>query len=496
MAVLSKPDAKPDARFFRQMLSGHSLLGLTAAFLMYVICVSGTLAVFYKEFWRWEQATATVETMEVNGNRIERAVQNALDELGTTPDSIGIDMPTSDWPRMAISYGDQRRHVALDGSLEGDVQRPWMSFLARLHFALNLPLELGVVIVGIFGVLLTALVVSGFLAHPGILRDAFAWRLHRSRQLQQTDLHNRLSVWAAPFHLLIAITGAILGLAGAISLVSALLLPADESAPAAAEEPASLQRSEAQPLPDFDAIWANFTTRFPDDGVFYLTLTDPMTASQRVELSAIKPDRLYWSQGYQYAADGSFLGAVGGAQASVGGQMQSSLYRLHFGHFGGMPVKILFLLLGATTCVVTATGVNIWLAKRRQRKLPADTIDRLWQVSLWGTLALIPFSAALSLAMAIPPVPVFWAGMLLMALVAWKSGTPAQWAAYLKLASALATFAVPLVHSVRFGSAAWQGGGLVINLLWLALALAWSLFYLLTVDRNIPRLSAGDVAGH
>ncbi|WP_339856751.1 PepSY-associated TM helix domain-containing protein [Pseudohongiella acticola] len=470
---------KPNANFFRQMLSGHSVMGLTAAFLMYVICVSGTLAVFYKEFWRWEQPTATAETMEVNGQRIEQALRNAIADLGTDPDadlgeapaSIGMDMPTSDWPRMSISYGEHRRYVAADGSLLGDVERPWTSFLARLHFALNLPLELGVVIVGIFGVLLMALIVSGFLAHPGILRDAFSLRLARSRQLQQTDLHNRLSVWAAPFHLIIAITGAILGLAGAISLATALLTSPDAGDPVPADQGSGTQVATATAaLPDFDTIWRSFSTRSPNDQVFYLTVYQPASSQQRVELNAIRPDRLFWSQSHHYAANGEYQGPGGGDAASIGGQMQASLYRLHFGHFGGMPVKIMFLLLGTALCVVTVTGVNIWLSKRRQRKLPTDTIDRLWQVSVWGTLLLLSLSAVLQLALGIPPIPVFWFGMLVLVAIAWRRGTPTLWAWRLRQLGGLVTALVPLVHTLRYGQAAWQGGSLSINLVWLALA--------------------------
>ena len=83
---------------------------------MYVICLSGTFDVFFKEFWRWEQPTIA-ESMEVSGERIEQAVRNAMAEHNEPLPFIGLDMPTSDWPRMVISYDGQRRHVAQDGAL-------------------------------------------------------------------------------------------------------------------------------------------------------------------------------------------------------------------------------------------------------------------------------------------------------------------------------------------------------------------------------------------
>src|SRR5262245_4005568 len=37
------------------MLAGHSALGLAFAWLIYVVCLSATVAVFANEFKRWEQ---------------------------------------------------------------------------------------------------------------------------------------------------------------------------------------------------------------------------------------------------------------------------------------------------------------------------------------------------------------------------------------------------------------------------------------------------------
>ena len=462
------------------MLSGHSVLGLTAAFLMYVICLSGTFDVFFKEFWRWEQPTIA-ESMEVSGERIEQAVRNAMAEHNEPLPFIGLDMPTSDWPRMVISYDGQRRHVAQDGALIEPVDRSWAFFMARLHFALNLPLQLGIVIVGIFGVVLTALIISGFLAHPGILRDAFSFRMNRSRQLQQTDLHNRLSVWGAPFHFIIAVTGAILGLSGMVTLAASLFsTPAPDSASVIPETPATvIQRDEQQtavPLPDFASIWADFTERAPDDQVFYLSLYDIATPEQRVIVNAIRPDRLYWSNNHLYSTEGQYLETTNGDNASLAGKVQSSLFRLHFGHFGGIPVKIMFLLLGTALCVITASGVNIWLAKRRQRKLPAEAIDRVWQVAVWGTLGLIPLSAVLYLILNVPPVPVFWIGLAVLAIVAWRAGTAAIWSSRLRAAAWALSLTVPIIHTLYYGQASWMGGSLIINLLWVSIAAGVALF--------------------
>ena len=85
--------------------------------------------------------------------------------------------------------------------------------MIELHYYLHLPRSFGMQIVAIFGVFLFAMSVSGFLAHPNIFKDAFSFRKKRSARLKMVDLHNRLSVWTAPFHLSNSLTGAMIGLA-------------------------------------------------------------------------------------------------------------------------------------------------------------------------------------------------------------------------------------------------------------------------------------------
>ncbi|MGH8167919.1 MAG: PepSY domain-containing protein, partial [Woeseiaceae bacterium] len=45
----------PSSLLVRKSLSAHSWLGIMVGGLMYLVCLSGTLAVFSEEFERWEQ---------------------------------------------------------------------------------------------------------------------------------------------------------------------------------------------------------------------------------------------------------------------------------------------------------------------------------------------------------------------------------------------------------------------------------------------------------
>ena len=55
--VETRPRKRPllAPAFVRAVLAGHSALGLAFAAVIYVVCLSGTLAVFIHDFQRWEQ---------------------------------------------------------------------------------------------------------------------------------------------------------------------------------------------------------------------------------------------------------------------------------------------------------------------------------------------------------------------------------------------------------------------------------------------------------
>ncbi|WP_293408780.1 hypothetical protein [Phenylobacterium sp.] len=57
--------------------------------------------------------------------------------------------------------------------------------------------------------------------------------------------------------------------------------------------------------------------------------------------------------------------------STLGEQILGVLVVLHFGWFGGWPIKVAYGLLGAGRTAVTAPSVAIWLARRRDKGRPA-----------------------------------------------------------------------------------------------------------------------------
>lgn len=205
--------------FVRSMLGSHSILGLTCAALLYLVCVSGTLAVFYPQMERWGQADVP-ESRTFDTAAVDAAAAAALARETQPPVHLFIALPTDDVPRTSVEVGETRGFVSANGTLGEPVDHQWTHFLVDLHYALSLPDLLGLALVGIIGIIMTAMIISGLLAHPNIFKDAFSFRIGGPRRLQQVDIHNRLSVWTSPFQLAIALTGAFIGLSQVFGLSS------------------------------------------------------------------------------------------------------------------------------------------------------------------------------------------------------------------------------------------------------------------------------------
>ncbi len=462
------------ADFVRKMLAGHSALGLTAAAVIYVICLSGTVAVFYQELERWEQPNAP-EFLEYTGDSVNRAATQimAVVTQRTPDDNLYVSLPTHDFPRMVVSIGETGRLANESGALQQDVAHDWTHFLLHLHIYLHLDGIVGLTLVGIAGAMLFALIASGLLAHPNIFKDAFFLRWGGSPRLAQTDLHNRLSVWGAPFHLAISITGAYIGLSSVVLLlVAAAFYSGDEDAAGAALYGPSATLDEApNALPDLAAALANVRRAQPTLQPTFIVVEHPGTRGQRVVINADVPRRLVYAERFELDPSG-IAQRRGLANGPIGKQIYASVYPVHFGSFGGLPIKIAYLLMGLALSVVTVTGVNIWLEKRRQMRRPAPRVENLWAAVTWGVPIAISASAVLKIAVGLPPTQVFWVVALSCAVASYWALERDRWSRILRDVCAVCFALVPIVHIARFGNDAFSPGALVINLMWTLFAIA------------------------
>lgn len=450
-------------------LNAHSWVGLFLGTLLFLVCLSGTIAVFHLEFERWEQPH--IQEMErVNPDAVDAALKNFLAEHPEETHHLFIVFPTSGIPRFVV----ENDHVAYFADEAGElIEEESVSFtrmLVDLHLSLNLPQSWGMILVSALGAIICTLVFTGIIAHKRISKDAFKLRTGGNGQQYQIDLHNRFGLWAAPFHLIIGVTGAYFGLAGVLLvLVSQLYFGGDQDAIVNKIFTPDPVVENGETFPQVGATYAQMADIAPDSKIIFTTVHEVGTADQFIEIYAHVPGKMGYSENYRFDSEGRYLGTAGYSDGHWGKQLLWSMYRLHFGDFAGLPSKALYFVLGIMLTMLCVTGVEIWLAKKAHPPL----LTRLWYALVWGSVSALALTAIVDMLSTLPLFAVFW-GLMVFNLVATLSTQRLNQSAWLHI-SAVSVLLLLVVYLINHGSGFLTVAALQLNIP-MALFAAWAMW--------------------
>lgn len=438
----------------KRALSGHASIGLLAGALIYLIAITGCIIVVHDRWQRWEQPNIA-ESPVLAPAAAQASIGAALAQERESPKTahLFIRMPTPDLPRAVVTTDNKAWYVDGQGRVAGREAHSWTEFVMALHIHLTLPIIWGMIAVGALGVALAALLVTGVLAHPRIIKDAFRLRTRHDPQLARADWHNRLGVWTLPFTLAVTLTGAFIGLS--YVGVGALAGSTDHERTDAVyakifgEEPE--HDAAPAPLPNVARALATVQARWPDTFPTYVVVHDPMTRGQFVQIIAEHPRRLIYGEAYSFDGAGNYIGKVGIADGATGRQAFGSVYKLHFGDYGGLPVELAYIAFGLALCVITSTGITLWLRKRERKGNDSRRLTACWSVVIWG----IPLALVLTAWLRgiggpdVPLVATFWLALALgLALAAFRPASVTD--ARLRNALAVALVATAAAHWAAF----------------------------------------------
>lgn len=478
---------KVPAGFVRSVLAGHSALGLAFAALIYLVCFSGSVAVFAREFQRWEQADVP-PMATASPAAIQAVMVEAVRRAGPGVEHVYITPPTVDLPHLGVVTevhgGAHQAFVAdADGRLTTTGEPVWTQFMTTLHINLHLPQTWGMFVVGLTGVALLSSLISGVLAHPRVFKDAFHLRWGGSKRLQEADLHNRLGVWALPFHVIVSLTGALLGLTTIIVGVLAMAMFQGDTAKAYALflPPIVDDPRPASSLPNLVAALESAQRLSPGSSPNFVGLEHPTEMGQAVLVNASQPNRLVAADAFYFDGKGQLLDASQTTETNLGEKILGSLGPLHFGWYGGILLKIAYGLLGLALTSVTSSGVAIWLARRRDKGRPAPRWERIWTATVWSQPVAFAASAFVTVGFGAGTeiVPLLtWIGMTLAIVSLAVLLPPRRLSAALRLTAGALIVATAGAHVVRHGGvfadhAAW---GVNIAMVLVAGVVAGSVF--------------------
>lgn len=357
MATLA-PDlarrARPRPRQARRVLRKvHRVVGLLTAIYVLMACLTGTALLF-----RAEIVAAGHPHLGAPPADIVAQAQRLASRL--EPGSFtAIRFPDERLPAFIVHRPEHRTQLFDAATLEPVPDR-WgtnrlMDWLFDLHHYL-LAGETGRIISGLFGLAIAALVLIGlYLWWPWRRRWSLASArpANPSRAARLTG-HTTVGILVAPALLLAAVTGsAIVFNQTARDLLGGLLGSADAGIPVDQRE-ASLS-VQARRL--FPAATPRILLPAKEDGSIGLRVREAQEIHPNGR-STLNYD----------SRSGRAVAATSDARSGGGDKAYNSLYPLHTGDAGGLPMRLLLLASALLTAFATLLGAGAWLAGRRGRR--------------------------------------------------------------------------------------------------------------------------------
>jgi len=363
----------------------HSWAGIVTGLLMFIVCFSGAVVVFKNEIDLWANPslaqlprTDKPASLDAVLTQLHTRYPGATVETIALPDAVNPSYFA--FVRERGAPPSTRTKVALrsdTGAVVGPVDSQLGQYLRMLHVFLFFGPRW---IVGFLGAAMLVLIVTGIVIHRKILAELFTQRWGRSFRVVMSDLHKSAGIWGLFFHILIATTGAWMGLAPLfeqgykyVTTANSGTSGTDAAKPTKPGRKASGDAAEPVQMQSLDALYATAQQAVPGLEARYVSmrrwgtdtaeagftgnLSDHLASTARVDINAATgvPKKVHDPR-------------TAGFWSLVNGLMEP----LHFGDFGGLALKWLYFLLGMTPAFLSISGTLIWLDARQQRRRDAE----------------------------------------------------------------------------------------------------------------------------
>ena len=351
----------------------HKWTSLISTLFLLMLCITGLPLIFYHEIdhalgYAVEppelpgvDSVASLDAIvaAANARRPQDVVQYVSQDpeepeawyvtLAETPDAIEA---------TAFYMYDARTGEYLS---EYPLNEGFMNVMYRLHLDMFAGLS-GTLFLGAMGLLLVVSLVSGVVVYgPFMSKLKFGTvRHHKSSRLKWLDLHNLLGIAALMWLLVVGATGV-------INTLSIPIFAQWQNTELAAMTAASQAATVAQTgTPSVEQALATAKAAAPDTALSFIAFPGNAYAGQQhfgIFLQGNTPFTSKLLTPVLVEAASGELAAVGEMPWSVSALLLSQ--PLHFGDYGGMPLKVLWALLDVIAIVVLGSGVYLWLKKRK-----------------------------------------------------------------------------------------------------------------------------------
>ncbi|UCZ57321.1 PepSY domain-containing protein [Desulfurispirillum indicum] len=374
--------------------SVHTWTGIIAGLALFIAFYAGSLTIFKESLAGWA-SPPSAGTAAVSLADVPELMERTLEAHPQTAREMWLHLDEGEHLPARLTWRVRKegagghdpmamRHFTAilqeDGTPRIEEIRPSQlgNFIDVLHRVIGLPADKGPFrwIMGTIAALYALALVSGvIILLPSLVRDFFALRESNNPRRIWLDSHNLVGMVSLPFHIVMALTATVFAFHGAIYMIQDKTLHQGQLASIWASSLGGDVYEVAQ---------APSTLLTPTELVARSQAISPSfepRTLQYLNLTGTRPVvRVWGTDATTYVAKfiGGFvaLDPYSGAVMSTGympGQQNtsyaliSSFFTLHFGTYGGTPVRWIYFLLGLAGAWLFYSGNLLWIEARRRR---------------------------------------------------------------------------------------------------------------------------------
>jgi len=365
----------------------HTWVGIISGLALFIAFYAGAITMFETPLERWASApttlapppplTDTQQLIDATLAAHPEAANNYQIVVATGPEQPARMTWRVRKPGEGRNGGRlYASSLAADGSLQVVQQEPAQvaQLIDVLHQQIGLPFEheISMPIMGAIALMYALALVSGvIILLPTFVQDLFALRLGKNLKRMWLDMHNVLGVLSLPFHLIMALTSVIFAFHdqiydvqnevsyhGALNQMFAIGEPSHTAPP-----------DGARPLTPAELV-ARIQSQAPGFEIAAMTFSNHEGALE-ARVSGSDPRYGHRAPTSGFASVDPYSGEIVARDFLPGQQDNWSatltgFFTLHFGSFGGNPVRWGYFLLGLAGAFLFYSGNLLWIESRRK----------------------------------------------------------------------------------------------------------------------------------
>jgi uncharacterized iron-regulated membrane protein len=359
----------------RQLFRIHSWLGLINGFFLILLGLSGSALVLRKEIDDWankELLTVQQQQKRLPLDYFYKDITKrypAIDGIAwTNPDDAPNkaynfrlylnDARITSYDLGLISYDPFTGKILREGELQ-NLTPSAIEWIYQYHFSIQVGVP-GAAFVALLGICIIISCITGLIIYKKHIIQVLTFRIKLNRKSWRTitsDLHRIVGVWALFFNIIIAFTGFWLNLFAFEPKVWA-----NEMIPT---KPNILAKHS------LDSLYQKALLQMPDLTPQYVYLPTQPNKKFFVR-GAVKDEAAIWagSNSIQFnPLTGELLNINRITNETLWNRIESAFYSIHIGSYGGIPIKITYIIIGLTPGFLSITGFLLWRRRRKRHKL-------------------------------------------------------------------------------------------------------------------------------